>query len=309
LADLRESVKGWLLERKLSNRNGWDGPRTFLASLVIRVVASTECLVSMMLITWVGALLGAIAAGGWHALQIADEASILTAVQQADRFAPDLLPVLVVWAVLLLLTPIGYDRAFSAMVVLAGIAGYLHLVPSAFLFPSWLSRASRALTVGTTWLFHLDQRDPKNPIAFELLGAVLIVALLLHMIARRRFRRLGDLGVRRAPRLRTGVFSRPLTKRLIAIPLIALLLMLVIWGGTVVRLAASKGVTPVHLVTYDAQAGLLERIPPWGGQLATFGREHATGSLWIALFACVPVILYGTHLLGRLLTSRTIKLN
>lgn len=355
LADLRESVKGWFLERKLRRGNGWDPARTLLVSLVIRVVASAACFISMVLIAWAGALLGVIAVGGWRALRVLNEASILAASQQADRFTGDLLPVLVVWALLLLVTPTGYDRAFSAMVALAGVVSYLHLVPPAFLFPSWMSRASRALSQANTWIFHLNHRDPKNPIASELLGAVLVVALLLHTAARERFRRLPDLGMRRAPRPPTGVFTRPLTKKIFATPLIALLLMLVIWAGTVVRLAASHGVTPVRLVTYGAQGGLTDgeylfivmliailvaqlgsvrivllavlltlgitlvpialkhttglRVPLWSGQLAAIGRERGTESLWIALFACVPVILYGTHLVGKLLAPRTIKLN
>jgi hypothetical protein len=249
------SVRDRLLRRKLARRNGGELTRALVASIVIRIVAAAECFVSMVLIAWVSALAGAISAGGWPAVKTVDEASLSAAQKLADSFAADLLPVLLVWAVLLLVAPVGFSDSVPAAAVLAGVVGYLHLVPPPLLFPSLLPRVSRALIVANTPVFQVNHRSA-NPAGVEVVCGVLIVALLLQLAARRRFRRLQDLGARWDPQPGNGVFSRRLTRKLVAMPLVALVFLLVIWAGTVIRLAASHGAAPASMVAYGTQGGI-----------------------------------------------------
>jgi hypothetical protein len=242
------------LRHKLARRNATDRNRAFAISLATRVVASAECFVSMLLIAWVGALAGAICALGWKAVESVDEASIMAASPLADRVAADLLPVLLPWAALLLVAPAAYRGAVPAAAALAAIVGYLHLVPPAFLSPYWVSRAATALSAATAAAFRAAHHS-KNPVGIEIAWGAIMLALLLQFAALRRFRRLQDLGNGGAGRSGNGPLSRRLTRKLAALPLIALALLLSIWAGTVVRLTASHSVAPGSIVAYGEQGG------------------------------------------------------
>ena len=122
---IRPHPARWLLERRLSRRTRTDFVGFVVKVLAIRLYSAAACLVSMVLATWVGAFVRAVGAQDWHVFRTLDGTTLLAVSAQAARVQGALFPVLLAWAVLLLLTPIRYTLAFHAAVVAAGILGYL----------------------------------------------------------------------------------------------------------------------------------------------------------------------------------------
>ena len=245
-------------------------------------------------------------------------------------------PVILSWALLLLLTPAGYTIAFRAAAVAAGILGYLHLAPPSFFITSRATALSH-------WLAGSDGRAA---IPYLILAIALAYVLLSSAVA--VFGRLGDLhrNARRAPRYGSPYLGA--ARRLCAVPLILLILLSVTWAVTVVRLAASDTGGPgaemsyarqgalyqskyllvlvviaiaVARISYDRQwligaviltalyslapgalplASSLE-ISAGRGQLIDIGTAWGADSLWAALFIFVPAAVFGMYLVVRLL--------
>lgn len=333
-------LRGWRLRRKLS-RKGWlTLARRFAKASLIRLTASIACLIAMVLIVWAAVVVRIIAVGGIQALQTLDTTQINGAPHQAAQVQSDLFPVLVVWAALLLVTPVGYVAAFRAAALSAGAVGYLNLVPPSFLVTRWVARVADSL------LEAHPQRNP--PIVLGTALGFLGLALLLLSIARRVFTSLEGLRLRPGWRVRAGIRSGNSASKLVAVPLIALILLLAIWAGTVVRLAATGATVPGKLAQDGSQAGawagdyllaillvavvvpLLRaarpaawmavlcagaiasipvvadhssalRIPLLTSQFTALGGDCGADSLWIALFAGVPFIVFGLYLADRML--------
>jgi hypothetical protein len=219
------SFADWYLRRKLCRTSKATVVRALFRVSVIRVMAPAWSLVAMLIIVWLAALGRVIADQG--ALSTLDTAQIDTAA----RVQADLLPVLVVWAALLLMTPSACSVAFLVADLLAGIAGYLQLSPPPFLVTSWVSRGANALFMADT------QSGKVNAAA---IATLLAAALVIAWIVWRMFRRLDPRRDRVVVRVKTGFpFGR-----LIAAVLTAIVLLLIVWGGNVVRIAAAGGGNP-----------------------------------------------------------------
>ena len=294
----------------------------------------------MVFIVWVAAVVQTIAVGGIQALRTLDTAQINYASQYAAGVQSGLLPVLVVWAALLLITPVGYVAAFRAAALSAGVVGYLQLVPPSFPVTRWVARVANSLLAAYP--------QGKPPIVLGTALAFLGLALLLLSADRRLFTSLEGLRLRPGLRIRAGIRSGNTASKLVAVPLIALILLLAIWAGTVVRLAATGATVPGKLAQDGSQAGawaggyllvivlaavvvpLLRaarpaawtvvlcagviasipvvadhssalRIPLLTSQFTALGGDCGADSLWIALFACVPLIVFGLYLADRML--------
>jgi hypothetical protein len=302
--------------------------------LAVRLYSATACLVSMVLAAWVGACVRAFSAQDWHVFRTLDGTTVLAASAQAARVQGALFPVLLSWAVLLLLTPITYTLAFRAAVVAAGILGYLRLAPPSFLVTTRVTAVSH-------WLVRLGSR---GAVLYLVLAIALAYVPLSSAVA--EFGRLGHLHrkVRRAPY--AGRHSRDVVRKLCAIPLILLVLLSVTWAVAVVRLAASGAgisygfqgalyqseyllvliliaiavswltdggkwlIVAVILTTwYSLAPGSLSlpsalEISAGRGLLIHIGTAWGADSLWAALFIFIPAAVFGIYLVTGLLRSQ-----
>ena len=186
---IRPHPARWLLERRLSRRTRTDFVGFVVKVLAIRLYSAAACLVSMVLATWVGAFVRVVSAHDWHVFRTLNETTLLAASAQAARYQGVLFPVLLLWAVLLLLTPIRYTLAFRAAVVAAGILGYLRLAPPSFLVTTRVTAVSH-------WLVRFGSRGGMLYLIFAI-----AVAYMLLSSAVAEFGRLDYLHrkVRRAP--------------------------------------------------------------------------------------------------------------
>jgi hypothetical protein len=331
-------VTRWFLERKLSRRTRADFASMVLRVFAIRIYAAAACFVSMLLVAWVGAFARAFSAHDWHAFRTLDSTTLTTASAQASRFQGSLLPVLLAWAVLLLLTPTGYTLAFRAAAAAAGILGYLHFTPPSFLVTAKVATASH-------WLSSFDVRYEA-----VFLFPSIVLAYVLQSSAVSIFRHLDQL--RRKPGRASGSESpsAELVRRLCAIPLALLVLLAVTWAATVVRLAASSARVPATGMSYGFQGGLYQgkyllvlvliaicmpliansekwltaaviltacyglapdtlafpsvlEVSAGPGVLTRIGTVWGSDSLWAALFIFIPAAILGIYFVGRLLRS------
>jgi hypothetical protein len=218
---IKHRAARWYLSRKLSRRTRADFAGSVFKILVVRVYSAAACLVSMLLAAWVGAFVRAVSAQDWHVFRTLDGTTLLAVSAQAARYQGDLFPVLLSWAVLLLLTPIRYTLAFRAAVVAAGILGYLRLAPPSFLVTTRVTAVSH-------WLVRFGSR---GAILYLVFAIALTYVLLSSAVA--EFGRLDHLHrrVRRAPY--AGRHSLDVVRKLCAIPLILLVLLSVTWAVTV----------------------------------------------------------------------------
>ena len=131
----RLGARQWLLDRKLSRRNPADFARVVLKALLIRVASAATCFVSMLFAAWIGAFVRVVSAQYGQGLRSLNGAVLLSASEQAGRSQVQQLPVLISWALLLLLTPAGFTIAFRAAAGAAGILGYLHFPRHCFRLP------------------------------------------------------------------------------------------------------------------------------------------------------------------------------
>ena len=329
----------WYLSRKLSRRTRADFAVVAGKVIAIRLYAAAACFISMLLLAWAGAFAGAVGAHGWRAFRTLDGTTLVTASTQAARYQAGLLPVLLSWAVLLLLTPTGYTIAFRMAAVAAGILGYLRFSPPSFLVTTKVAAMSH-------WLVRVGGRGGVLYLvvalatAYVLLsGAVGVFGRLDHL--RRR--------VRRAPY--AGPPSDDPISKLCAAALILLVLLAVTWAATVIRLAASGADRPGAGISYGLQGAVYQSkylivliliavavsrlaapgtwlivavavttwyslapgtlpLPPaleisvGRGQLIHIGTAWGADTLWAALFVFIPAAVLGMYLVGRVLTQQ-----
>jgi hypothetical protein len=241
-------VKQWLLRRKLSRRSGRSFAGELVGALARRIIAAACCFISLLIIAWLAAFARAISAGGWNAFKTLNEGNLIAASHQAAGSQVDLLPVLITWAVLLIATPAGDGLAFRAAAILAGILGYLHFAPPPFLVTPWVSRFS-----GRLFSAEIHRNDLANVVVIWIL---LAMALLLQRAALGLCRGLADLRFRPVVRFPARTPPGRRVRHLCAALMIALALLLVVWAGTVIRLAAFQGVSTGDLGSYGSQGGL-----------------------------------------------------
>jgi hypothetical protein len=241
--------------------------------------------------------------------------------------------VLIVWAALLMLVPIGYALVFRAGAVAAGMLGALDFSPPSFLVTREVAGFSRGLVRFThSWN------------AIWLLIASAVVAYLLHHGALTVFDRLDQFPSRRTRLPAPGTPFRVYASRAWCAVLALLVLLTATWTGTVVWLAASRAhgdatsygwrgglglgeylfasVVAALLVAYSrsghgwlivampvaALAGAVTnvfRVPrdlvfPAGSRaLERIVTASGGGSLWAALFVGFPACLLGAYLVAR----------
>ena len=296
----------------------------------------------MLLAAWAGAFAQAITARGGHGFRTLDGTGLLLASAQASRYQGDLVPVLICWAVLLLLTPTGYAVAWRAAPVAAGVLGFLDLSPPSFPVTTWVSAMSH-------WLVRFDHHWRPDGILVFFVSVLVAYALLSS--AAGLFRRLDRFRARPDRRARPGSDAGDLIRKVCAMLLILLMLLLATWAATVVRLVASHPSVSGLEMSFGAQGGLNQskyllvlaflavclaqaysieywlfiavaltawyglapaavtfpsvlEIPAGRGELARLGAAWGTGSLWVALFIYIPAIMLGSYLTAGLVRPR-----
>ena len=337
--DIRLRAARWYLSRKLSRRTWADFAIVAGKVVAIRLYAAAACLVSMLLLAWAGAFARAVGAHGWHAFRTLDGTTLVAASAEAARYQACLLPVLLSWAVLLVLTPTGYTIAFRMAAVAAGILGYMHLSPPSF----WVTTRVAAVS---HWLVRVGGRGGVWYLVVAIAAAYVLLSSAVVV-----FGRLDHLrrGTRRASY--PGSLSSDPIRKLCAAGLILLGLLAVTWAATVVRLAASGADRPNAGVSYGLQGAVYQskylfvliliavavsRLTAAGtwlvvavalttwyslapgasplpsfldisacrGQLIHIGTAWGAGTLWAALFVFIPAAVLGMYLVGRLLTQQ-----
>lgn len=213
----------------------------------IRMYAAAACFIAMLLTAWIGAFARTVSTHDWRVFRALDGTTLVAVATQAARYQGYLLPVILSWAALLLLTPAGYTMAFRAAAVAAGILGYLHLAPPSFLITSKVTALSH-------WLAGFGGR---SAISYLILSIAIAYVLLSSAVG--VFSRLDDLhrNTRRAPHYGSpSPTSTP--ARLCAVPLILLVLLSVTWAVTVVRLAASTTGRPGTQISHALQGAMYQ---------------------------------------------------
>ena len=269
----------WLAEHRLSRRTRPDFGSLVFKVLAIRAYSAFTCLLSMLLLAWAGAFVRIVSAGNWHIFKTLDDNTVQIISAQAARYQSYLLPVLLSWAVLLLLTPIGYTIAFRMAAVAAGVLGYLHLHPPSFLDTTKVTAISH-------WLASF------SPAAVVYLILAIPMAYLLLASAAAVFGRLGYLH-RNARSVRYyGSISLGFTRRLCAMLLTLLVLLSVTWATTVARLAASGPRFPGAAISYGLQGALHQsRCLLVLVFISAAASQIASGIKWL-IFAVILTALY-----------------
>lgn len=333
---IRLHAARWVLKHKLSRRTRADFAGMVFKGVAIRLYSAAACFISMLLVAWVGAFARIVSANDWRVFRALDGRTLLTASAQAARYQGSLLPVLILWAVLLLLTPTGYTLAFRSAAMAAGILGFLHFSPPSFLITTRVTAVSHWLS---TFSGH-------GAVPYLILAIAMAYVLLSSAVG--AFGRLDDVH-RKAHRVPYGgPSSFDFTRRMCAVPLILLVLLSVTWAVTVVRLAASGASRPGAEISYGLQGGLYQskyllvlvilsiavsritidrkwlivavilaalyslapgalpfpstlEISAGKGQLIHIGTAWGPDSLWAALFIFIPAVVLGIYLVARLL--------
>jgi hypothetical protein len=272
-----EAIRHWFLERKLYRRSRADLAGVLGRIIAVRLYSATACLISMVLVARIGAFARAISAYDWHVSRTLDGATLLAASMQASRYEGLLLPVFLVWAVLLLLTPPGYTAAYRAAAITAGVLGYLHFIPPHFPVATEVAAISRWLSTAGSRAF------------IPYLIASIAAAWALQYSAVNTFRRL--------PRLRRD-FRAPssewpsdhVTRRIVATPLVLAILLSAAWAATVIRLSAAGA---VDQVSYGFQGALAQSKYLFALTLiAIIIAQITSGEKWL-MFAVALTALYG----------------
>lgn len=340
-ATVKLNATGWFLERKLSRRTRADSAGVVFKVLAIRIYSAAACFISMLLAAWAGAFARAVRAHDWHAFRTLDETTLLTAAAQAGRYQIYLLPVLLSWAALLLLTPTGYMFAFPAATVAAGILGYLGLSPPSF-------QVTARVTAISQWLRGFDNHW--NQYAIPFLVFSIGVAYVLQRNAVSMFGHLDHLSSKPGRWSLGESSSLGFIRKLCAIALVLLVLLSATWAATVVRLAAAHATIRSPEMSYGFQGGLYQSkyllvlaliavcisqiyngekwlivavaLTAWygltpnalpfpavieaaalRGELTHIGTTWGGGSLWAALFVFIPAIILGIYLVAKLLRA------
>jgi hypothetical protein len=245
----RLSARQSLLDRKLSRRNPADFARVGLKTLLIRVGSAATCFVSMLLVAWIGAFVRLVSAQHGRVFNSLNGATLFSVSEHAGKYEVQLLLVLISWALLLLLTPAGFTIAFRAAAGAAGILGYLHFSPPLF-------RITAATGPISDWLARFDGYWSRHAVIYIIFST--LAACLLQSTTVRIFSGLDHLPVRAG----LGFNNRPdyfsQIRRLSAAALALLILLLVIWAATVLRLASAQTGTYIHGSEYGFQGGLYQ---------------------------------------------------
>lgn len=321
-------VSSWLLARKLHRRTAAEVVTELASGLLIRTWAAACAFCSMVLIAWLAAFARALFRHGWTSFRTLSAAGLSDATTQAGRYEADVVPVLAVWAALLLLVPAGYAIAFRAAAVAAGVLGALDFSPPSLLVTPWFAGFARGLAqFSRSW----------NGIL--LLVASVLAAFLLYRGALGAFERLGQFSAGRTRR------PAPVTRFVLAL----VVLLSATWSGTVVWLAASHAhgdttsyglrgglvqgdyllalaVVGVLVAGSNSTQGWLLAVTPLAALLgacandlpvphelvSSAGRADleragawwSGGSLWAALFVGFPLCLLGVYLVARVRPGR-----
>jgi hypothetical protein len=321
-------VSSWLLVRKLRRRTTEEVAAALAGGLIVRALAAACAFCSMALIAWLAAFAREVFRHGLTGFRTLSAAGLSHATAQAGRYEAGLIPVLAVWAALLLFAPAGYAIAFRAAALAAAVLGALDLSPPSFRVTPWTAGFARGLVqLSRSWSGVL------------LLVASLAAAFLLYRGALGVFERLGQFS---AGRLRRPA---PVTRFLLAL----VVLLSAAWTGTVVWLAAShahgdatsygsrgglvqgdyllalaiaallvagSGSTQGRLLVVTPLAALLGAFASdlpvphelvWSAGRADLERAGAWwggGSLWAALFVGFPLCLLGIYLVARVRRRR-----
>lgn len=235
-------ARRWVLEWRLYRRSWSDVAGVPVRVVSIRLYVATVCLISMVLMAWIGAFARVLVGQDWHTPTILSSATLLAAAEWASGFQGALFPVLLVWAGMLLLTPNGFTAAFRAAAVAACALGYLYFLPPAFPVTPKVAGVSR-------WL---DQAGG-HPFVLYFVGSVAL-AVLLQLHAGRTFRRLHPVN----PASFEGHPYGLLACRLCVMPLILGMLLATVWAAAVIRLAAADGSLPGHGASYGFRAALVQ---------------------------------------------------
>jgi hypothetical protein len=312
-------LSAWLLAGKLNRRTPEEVATSLATACLTRALAAACAFGSMVLIAWIAALARAVFRHGWSSTAL-NATSLARASIQAGHVEGDLVPVLGVWAALLLLTPTGYTIAFRCAAVAAGALGALDFSPPSFAVTPEAAGFARDLAQFTrSWNAAL------------LLILTMTAAYLLHRGALGVFISLSEFSVRRT--------LRPARTVRFAVAFVVLLS--AAWTGTVVWLAASQpgtaslgvrggivlsdylvalGVVAVLVAgSAHAQGRLLASMPVAAvlGAVANVspiprdlmfsvertglervGDAFGAGSWWAALFIGFPACLLGVYLMA-----------
>jgi hypothetical protein len=305
--------------RKLSRPAPADIANGLYRVLLTRVCSAVICLVAMLLAAWIGALARILTGHDWRIFRMLDPSALETASRQAGIYQADLLPVLLVWAALLIVTPNGFAFAHRSATVVAGILGYLHFSAPSFFLTSEVASISH-------WLSRLDNRCSDNAVLFLIVSVILCWVLISN--AARTFSQLGRVG--------QWPFGWLIRKQC-ALVLAALVLFLAVWAAIVIRPAASHQdirvsdqeailylLALILLAVLSAQGGddgkwlagftllasvyaLAVSTAPGPGQRAGTALLIRIGAAWgadlslTALFLFIPAGLLGVYLVGRIL--------
>jgi hypothetical protein len=334
-------IASWRVERKLYRSNRDDLARVAFKVVAIRLYSAAACFISMLLAAWIGAFARVVSAHDWHTFRTLNGATLITVSAQASRYQCYLLAVLLAWAFMLLLTPIGYTVTLRAAVAAAGVLGYLHLSPPAF-------PVTTRVTAVSHWLARFDQHTNRYAIAFLIfyIGA----AYVLQSGAVSMFEHLDQLPTKPGREPHGGSSPLGLLRKPCAILLVLLILELVTWSATVARLAAAGAGTLGPEMSYGFQGGLYQSryllvlaiiafilpqlydVESWlvaavaltalyglapnvlpfpsilvtaaaRGELTRIGAAWGGGSLWAALFIFIPAFMFGIYLVGKFLRT------
>ena len=236
-----------LLERKLARRPLSAYSQEVFRILSIRMYSAVAGFISMVLAAWLGGFARVLSANHGRAFVDLGKDTLLVAAAQAERCEVRLLPVLVVWGVLLLITPTGYTAVFPAAACTAGILGFLHFSPPTFQVTARTSAASQ-------WLTGFDDRWSRDTIPFLVFS--IGVAYLLQRSSASMF---GNLRYSPGDSRRRSFFEislRTRVRNLTAVYLALLVLLLATWSARVIQLAAARAGTSNTGLNFGFQGGL-----------------------------------------------------
>lgn len=326
-----------LLERKLTRRPLSAYSQEFFRGLAIRIYSAVAGFISMVLVAWLGAFARVLSANHWRAFVHLDKDTLLIAAAQAERYEVRLLPVLVVWGVLLVITPTGYTAVFPAAACIAGILGFLHFSPPDFQVTARIATASQ-------WLTRFDSRWSRDAIPF--LISSIVVAYLLQASSASIFKSLRYSSSQSRFSSHFEISLRTRIRNLVAVCLVLLVLLSVTWSATVIQLVAARNAE----LAYGFQGGLeqsryllvltltalcfarIYNVKRWlfiavsctalysiepkllpfpsmlevsagRGGLAHLGEAWGSNSVWAALFIVIPAVIFGIYVVARLLRS------
>ena len=123
-------VSTWLLARRLRRRTAGELAGAAAVVVATRVWAAACAFCAMVLVAWLAAFARALSWHGWSGFRSLSAAGLSGATARAGGYEAGLVPVLAVWAALLLLVPAGYAIAYRAALAAAAALGALGLTRS-----------------------------------------------------------------------------------------------------------------------------------------------------------------------------------